>query len=392
MILDVWHNLLWSRYKAVVFTQLHREAAARGVQVNFFQIAETASDRVGLSGVDLAAHQYPYINLFKGSYSAIPKLKLYAALANRVWTTQADLVLLDGYSRIEHWLQALILKARRRKFMVICDSTIHDQTQSRIKGLLKRVIFALSDGAFCYGSRSAEYLARYGMAPHKIFHRCQAAALPLGYDPAAIITARLAAAPPPEKPVFLYVGRLASVKGLPTLLEAFAKLLPARPAARLVLIGTGPEQPRLAAQAATLGIQSNIDFAGAKSGRALWDAYLAATCLVLPSESEPWGLVVNEALSHGCPVLVSDHCGCAPELVAEGTTGATFHTGDPADLAAKLADMPGHYADITTVAKACLTQIAPYTPESAARAMLNGMMTVLNPTPPALRSTKAVSA
>jgi hypothetical protein len=54
--------------------------------------------------------------------------------------------------------------------------------------------------------------------------------------------------------------------------------------------------------------------------------------------------------------------------------------------------MPGHYADITTVAKACLTQIAPYTPESAAHAMLNGMMTVLNPTPPALRSTKAVSA
>ena len=46
MIIDVWHNLLWSRYKAVVFTQLHREAAARGVQVNFFQIAEPASARV----------------------------------------------------------------------------------------------------------------------------------------------------------------------------------------------------------------------------------------------------------------------------------------------------------------------------------------------------------
>jgi glycosyltransferase involved in cell wall biosynthesis len=392
MIIDVWHNLLWSRYKAVVFTQLHREAAARGVQVNFFQIAETASDRVGLSGVDLAAHQYPYVNLFKGSYSAIPKLKLYAALANRVWTTQADLVLLDGYSRIEHWLQALILKARRRKFMVICDSTIHDQTQSRIKGLLKRVIFGLSDGAFCYGSRSAEYLARYGMAPHKIFHRCQAAALPLGYDPAAIITARLAAAPPPDLPVFLYVGRLAPEKSLPTLISAFAKILPAHPAARLVLIGAGPEQPRLAAQAAALGIQPQIDFAGAKSGQPLWNAYLAATCLILPSESEPWGLVVNEALSHGCPVVVSDHCGCVPELVAEGQTGATFRTADATDLATKLTTMPTDYADTKTVAKACLAQIAPYTPESAARAMLNGMLTVLGPSPPALRAKPALSA
>ena len=70
-------------------------------------------------------------------------------------------------------------------------------------------------------------------------------------------------------------------------------------------------------------------FAGLKSSRELLPFYAHAGCFVLPSTREPWGLVVNEAMAAGLPVLVSDRCGCAPDLVDQGRNGFCF---DPLDV------------------------------------------------------------
>jgi glycosyltransferase involved in cell wall biosynthesis len=69
-------------------------------------------------------------------------------------------------------------------------------------------------------------------------------------------------------------------------------------------------------------------------------AYAAADCLVLPSDGrETWGLVANEALACGLPIIVSDSCGCAPDLAADGTVGRSFPTGDIGALARALANL-----------------------------------------------------
>jgi len=68
-------------------------------------------------------------------------------------------------------------------------------------------------------------------------------------------------------------------------------------------------------------------------------AYVAADVLVLPSISETWGLVVNEAMACGLPAVVSDAAGCAPDLIEAGKTGFTFPAGDPAQLAQRLASL-----------------------------------------------------
>ena len=98
--------------------------------------------------------------------------------------------------------------------------------------------------------------------------------------------------------------------------------------------------------------------------------YLRATALVLPSQSEPWGLVVNEALHHGCPVIVSERCGCVPELVAGSPCGIVVPSGDIEALVLALEQAAHAFADRAAIARQCLETIASFTPEAAAGKIL----------------------
>lgn len=372
----VWHNIMWARYKAGVFSALYEQARASNVDLIFYQIAETDNDRMALSPVDKSWHSYPYTLLFKGAYSSIPRLKLIRELAECARKDSADLTILTGYERPEVWLQAAILFARRQKFALFSDSTIFDKPQSFLKGMAKRLLFGLSSGIFCYGQRAAEYVSHYGVPPEKIFIRRQAAALPRDYSPSSILERRIHRASKPETPRYLYVGRLSPEKSLDKLLTAFKQVLDHYPQATLALVGKGPQEDELKQLADKLGITARVDFAGAKFDDALVDEYLRATCFVLPSYSEPWGLVVNESLSYGCPVIVSNRCGCAPELVAEGSTGHIFDWSDPSDLKAKLMRAPEAFKNISIVTRACLDQLSAFTPENAARGILEGTIRI----------------
>lgn len=382
MKLVVWHNLLWSRYKAGVFSQLSTLGRARGVEVFVHQIAETAADRAVLSPVDRDLHQYPYDLLFKGNYGAIPRGDLFRTLAARTWSSDADLTILAGFERPEFWLQAFVLKLRGKQFAVFCDSTLNDNPQSRLKSAAKRLFFALSSGVFCYGERSREYLHYHGVPDSKIFIRRQAAALPRDYSQDEVLRRRPALVAGADAPRFLYVGRLSEEKSIDTLLKAFAKVLPRTPKAELVIVGRGPQEDALRAEARALGIEDRVVFTGSKSGDDLNQEYLKATAFVLPSRSEPWGLVVNEALSFACPVIVSSRCGCVPELVVDGETGFAYPWGDVDSLAARLVEAPAVFSDADAVGRRCLAHMAAFTPAVAAQGILDGVAVITHRTEP----------
>lgn len=379
---DIWHNILWSKYKGEVFSAV-AEIADRGeFEIRFIQIAETAGDRVGLSGVDLAYHRYPFTLLFKGALNRVAPWRRLLTLSRHALTTNADLVLLTGYERVEYWAQLFLLKLRGKRVAVFCDSTIYDQRQRLLKGVLKRIFFGSVDAIFCYGTRSMEYVTHYGAAPLKIFKRCQAAAVPHDYSTERALADRRVLFAGVAAPRFLYVGRLSPEKDLETLLAAFAMARERLPQAELVLVGAGPLEDALRLAAGRLGIAAAVDFAGAKSDAPLFREYSRATCLILPSISEPWGLVVNEALSFGCPVIVSDRCGCLPELVVEGVTGYGFAAGDVAGLAGRMLAVVSQFADIEATAQACFDQIAEFSPHAAAEQILFGLRATLSPTVP----------
>ena len=340
-------------------------------EVIFTQIAETESDRVGLSEIDLSYHQYPYKLLFKGSYDNIPKHLLVKSLFMEVWNSPANLVLLPGYHTVEYWIMLLAAKLDKKKVGVFCDSTAFDRPNIKVKAILKRLFFSQCDVFFGYGQRSKEYLIFHGAAENAIYFRCQAAALPHNYNSDKVFAQRTSLNIY-DTLRYLYVGRLAPEKNIDDLLRAFTCVSNMTPEARLRIVGTGPAMAHLVHLVYQLNLNNFVEFVGSKSTEELKEEYLNACCLVLPSSSEPWGLVVNEALSYGCPVVVSHRCGCVPELVQDGRTGFVFECGNINDLAEKLVAIPTVFADISETANCCINHISTFNPEAAAKQILDG--------------------
>jgi glycosyltransferase involved in cell wall biosynthesis len=136
----------------------------------------------------------------------------------------------------------------------------------------------------------------------------------------------------PEK-YFLFVGRFLPRKGLDTLLLAYRRYREravGEPWA-LVLVGRGSYEGKLQEFLQNL---DGVQLAGAQFGDDLCVYYALANAFIAPSESDPWGLVVNEAMASGAPVLVSRGCGCAGSLVREAENGWTFAPGDTQALSA----------------------------------------------------------
>lgn len=125
----------------------------------------------------------------------------------------------------------------------------------------------------------------------------------------------------------LYVGRLVRGKGIELLIEAAALLLREDAGLHLRIVGGGVMERDLRLAAKALGLESQILFSGVVASRSVPARMTAATVLVLPSEEDGWGIVINQALQAGTPVVVSDSCGAA-ELVANGVNGYIFRTGD----------------------------------------------------------------
>ena len=145
---------------------------------------------------------------------------------------------------------------------------------------------------------------------------------------------------PPGAICFCFAGKLIPKKRPLDLLEALDRVVmdAAAPRLHLLLVGTG----ELEAEIRDLVSRRNlpVHLAGFLNQSEIARAYVAADCLVLPSDyGETWGLVVNEAMACGRPALVSDRVGCGPDLVMENLTGAVFPFGDVAALASRLREL-----------------------------------------------------
>lgn len=182
-------------------------------------------------------------------------------------------------------------------------------------------------GVFCIG-----HSGRYGGA--RFFAAC-------GYPRAHIVpfehvVDRTPVPPAPaqrEHPEILYVGQLIPRKRVDLLLQAFSQL--AAPAARLRLIGKGPEEQPLQQLARELGIAERVRFSPGMPNAETVAAMATADVLVLPSRFDGWGAVVNEALMVGTPVICSNRCG-ASDLIENGRNGYVFEAGDARSLRERL--------------------------------------------------------
>ena len=212
------------------------------------------------------------------------------------------------------------------------ESTTWDEARSPIKEWVKRRIIRLFSSALVGGAPHREYMVELGMPADRIF---------LGYD---VVDNRFFAEKSEEFeakgfefgekkiPYFLASSRFIEKKNLFRLLKAFAlyrskALLSGdteTSAFDLVLLGDGQLRPDLEKLRSQLGLENCIQMPGFKQYEELPPYYAEAGAFILASTKEQWGLVVNEAMASGLPVLVSNRCGCAADLVREGENGYIF--------------------------------------------------------------------
>jgi glycosyltransferase involved in cell wall biosynthesis len=182
-----------------------------------------------------------------------------------------------------------------------------------------------------------------------------------------------------DRVAILFSGKLSRRKG-PDLLVDAVKRLPAEQRNRVVLLflGGGEEEARLKRQcAASPALPAH--FLGFRNQRALTSYYHAADLLALPSRhSETWGLVVNEALHHGVPCVVSDMVGCGPDLIEAGATGEVARSGSVESLSDAIARGLTLTGALET-RKRCREKVSGYTVEKAAEGIARAYCSLASP-------------
>lgn len=260
-----------------------------------------------------------------------PAKYLIKKLVKYLTKTQPRVLVVAGYGHPV--MRATIKWGYQNKVPIILfsDSQYCDRSRNPILETLKgRWIRQHCDAAFVAGTSAAQYLDRLKFPKHKIWRGYDVIDNNYFSDHSKQVRKnqskeREKLALP--KRFLLYVGRFSPEKNLSCLLEAFSDYQKKAPILRslsLVLVGSGPQEQVLKDQVQRLRLE-NVFWPGFKQVDELPAYYTLASALILPSTSEPWGLVINEAMACGLPILASSQCGAVWDLVFPGINGLIFN-------------------------------------------------------------------
>jgi glycosyltransferase involved in cell wall biosynthesis len=325
-----------------------------------------AADRLSVTGIEWSAKgydawgvaeapaRYNKISLFPEATDRYPgrdeRRRAFWSALNQV---KPDIVAVNGWNNFGSLAAANCCVERRIPMVVMSESAVQDEARIWWKEMIKRRIVDFYSAALVGGQRHVEYLVELGMPRDRIFtgydvvdndYFAQRAIEirnshhPRGYGGQAAFEIRKKYGLPEN--YFLASARFIEKKNLPRLIRAYAEYREkwkGNAPWDLVLLGDGPLRETLNTQLSTLNLHSHVHLPGFKPYGELPVYYALANAFVHASTTEQWGLVVNEAIASGLPVIVSERCGCAPELV-QGN-GFTFNPMDEHELASLLFKM-----------------------------------------------------
>lgn len=257
-------------------------------------------------------------------------------------TGKFDAALVIGWYLHGLRLAILALKILKIPLAVRGDSHL-DTKRSSWKTIVKNIVFSrflsLIDGVLYVGTKSREYYEHYKVASSKMFyspHCVDTVRFSLTATQEAREELRLREGIEQNEKVVLFAGKLLPFKRPMDIVEALGILKSRGQNIRMMIAGSGPLERQIRQRGESLGIA--ITFLGFQNQTQMPAAYAAADLLVLPSDGrETWGLVANEALACGVPIIVSDQVGCAPDLAREGIAGRVFPAANIQALADTIA-------------------------------------------------------
>jgi glycosyltransferase involved in cell wall biosynthesis len=320
--------LIWTKflpYHLARIRYLHAHLEARGYRLTALEVASRDS-LYPFPEAELS-DTFNYVSIFPGaSYRALNPLSIHRHLYKTIAGLHPDFAISpstpfpSGMASIRYALTC------GTHATIMDDAWEYSDRRGWIVRAMKRQIHKNIDAAFVPAPSHAAYYENLGIPSDRQVYGVDV--VDNSYFASHAKQARQSAQKLreryslPEK-YFLFVGRLINRKGVDRLVAAYRLYKRHNPQGEwgLVIVGEGDQKDQLRILAKD---EPGMIFAGAKFGNELCIYYGLASALVLPSEVETWGLVVNEALASGLPVLVSKGCGCATTLVVEGENGWTF--------------------------------------------------------------------
>jgi glycosyltransferase involved in cell wall biosynthesis len=335
------------QYYAPLFREL-----AKQIDIHVFYAHDATAEQQAAAGfgqafswdVDLTSG---YGHSFLRNVAKVPGADRFAGcdtpdIAEHLREGTFDAVLALGW-HLKSMLQG-VLSAKRRgiRTMVRGDSQL-GTPRGALKTALKRVsypaLLRIFDAVLYVGERNRAYFRHYAYPEARLFHspHCvETQRFSAGATPQARSELRLRLGISEYEKVVLFAGKLIGFKRPEDVVQAVALLRRRGLSARLLVAGSGALEPDLRSLAAELGV--TLDLLGFQNQTEMPGAYAASDVLVLPSTGrETWGLVCNEALASGTPIVVSDHVGCAPDLAHDGRVGRSYAMGNIGELADALA-------------------------------------------------------
>jgi glycosyltransferase involved in cell wall biosynthesis len=281
-----------------------------------------------------------------------------------------------GYVRATFWIAYFAARSVGIPFIFGTDaSRIEPRDESKLKLAAKKIIwpavFSLAGQVLTASSAGRDMMIDLGFPPDRVSMTLDTVDNDWWLAQANAVNreeARKQLGFQPHEKIILFCAKLQPWKRPMDLLQAFASA--AIPNAKLVFAGDGAQRAELEREAAIQRISDKIRFLGFVNQSQLPKLYKAADLMVIPSRYEPFGLVVNESMLCGCPVVASDRVGAVRDLITHGETGYVYPCDDTNALAALLQGALNNPAQLELVRRNALQRIQTWTPQASADALV----------------------
>jgi 1,2-diacylglycerol 3-alpha-glucosyltransferase len=353
-----------SPYRIPLFNALAKHP---GVDLHVIFLAETDPNlrqwQVYKDEIEFGYEVLPSWRKQIGSYNML----LNRGVGRALKAAAPHVILCGGYNYVASWQALIWAQAHETPFLLWSESNQQDlrRGQALVESLKDKFLHRCA-GFVVPGRSAREYLADRGIKEEQIFTALNAVDNSLFEKAAAEArhnSDRCRAELGLPERYILFVGRLVIEKGIFDLLSAYARLDPhLRREVGLVIVGDGSCRTELQQQAADV-TPGAIVFPGFAQREQLGAYYALAEMLVLPTHSDTWGLVVNEAMACSLPVIVSRTAGCAADLVREDWNGSLVAPRDDVGLSAALRTLIGSRCVCARMGANSLELISRYSPE-----------------------------
>ncbi|GHG27616.1 hexosyltransferase [Deinococcus indicus] len=268
---------------------------------------------------------HPNKTLFNVNRDDVSSFKICCLICADLIKSKADFVFIPGYHRVYWVVLALLAKAMSIKTILMLDSTIDDKKRSAFSEFVKSILLKSYQSAFVGGTKTIEYLKKLKFNGPIID----------GFD--AVDNDYFSSKRERKGSKFICISRLEEVKNVSGILDAYSIYCKGRDNPRpLHIIGDGSLRKDLELQIKSLKLDNIVIMKGKLNRTEIKEEMNDSVALILFSNSEPWGLVVNESLSAGIPVITTDRVGSSCDLVFEGLTGSVIRHNDIESLAQEI--------------------------------------------------------